>query len=56
MQCFDSFGVEHMQNEIQKFTGHRNIKINILKIQAQDSMCGYFYIRFIKFTLDFDGR
>ena len=34
MQCFDSFGVEHMQNEIQKFTGHRNIKIHILKIQA----------------------
>ena len=40
---FDSFGVEHIPKEIIKFTENRNIKTNILRIQAYDSiMCGYF--------------
>ena len=40
---FDSFGVEHVPKEIKKFIGHKNIKTNMFKIQANNSiMCGYF--------------
>ena len=45
---FDSFGVERILKEITKFIGNKNIKANIFRIQAYDSiMCGYFWIRFI---------
>ena len=47
---FDSFGVEHIPKEIKKFIGNKNV-INIYRIQASDSMCGYFCIRFIDFML-----
>ena len=37
---FDSFGVEYVPKEIKKFTGHKNIKTNIFRIQADNSiMC-----------------
>ena len=50
---FDSFGVEHVPKEIKKFIGHKNIKIDIFRIQADNSiMCGYFCIGFIDFMLD----
>ena len=50
---FNSFGVEHIPNEIIKFIGNKNIKTNILRIQAYDSIiCGYFCIRFINFMLN----
>ena len=40
---FDSFGVEHVPKEIKKFIEHKNIKTNIFRIQADNSiMCGYF--------------
>ena len=49
--CFDSFGVEHIPKEINKFT-RSDIKSNIFRIQAYDSiMCGYFYIECINYTL-----
>ena len=49
---FDSFGVEHIPEEIKKFIGNRNIKANIFRIQANNSvMCGYFCIGFIDFML-----
>ena len=57
---FNSFGVEHIPKEITTFIGHpstsashnKNIKINIFRIQAYDSiMCGYFCIGFIDFML-----
>ena len=42
---FDSFGVEHILKEIRKFIGNKNIKTNIYRIQAYDSiMSGYFCI------------
>ena len=48
----DSFGVEHFLEEIKKFICNENIKTNIFRIQAYDSiMCGYFYIGFINFML-----
>ena len=60
---FDSFGVEHIPNEIAKFirrpsssTSLRKNKItNIFRIQADDSItCGYFCIGFINFM--FKGK
>ena len=52
---FDSFGVEHIPKEIKTFIKNRNIKINIFRIQAYDSiMCGYFCIAFIDFV--FKGK
>ena len=49
---FDSFGVEHVPKEIKEFVGNKNIKANIFRVQANDSvMCGYFCIGFIDFML-----
>ena len=49
---FDSFGAEHIPEEIRKFIRNRSIKTNIFRIQAYDSiMCGYFCIGFIDFML-----
>ena len=49
---FDSFGVEHIPKEIRTFIGNKNIKTNIFRMQAYDSiMCGYFCIEFIGFML-----
>ena len=51
---FDSFGVEHIPKEIKAFiiNNNKNIKINIFRIQAYDSlMCEYFCIGFIDFML-----
>ena len=37
---FDSFGVEHIPKEIKTFISNKNIKINIFRKQAYDSiMC-----------------
>ena len=49
---FNSFGVWHIPKEIKKFIGYKNITINVLRIQAYNSiMCGCFCIRFIEFML-----
>ena len=49
---FDSFGVEHIPKEIKAFINNKNIKKNIFRLQAYDSvMCGYFCIGFIDFML-----
>ena len=49
---FDSFGVEHIPKEIRAFFNNKNIKTNIFRIQAYDSiMWGYFCIGFIDFIL-----
>ena len=49
---FDSFGVEYLSTGIIKFIGNKNIKANIFRIQAYNSiMCGYFCIGFIDFML-----
>ena len=50
---FDSFGIEHIPKEINKFIGsNKKIKANIFRIQAYDSiMCGYFFIEFINYML-----
>ena len=39
---FDSFGVEHVPKEVEKFIGHKNIKTNIFRNQSNNSiMFGY---------------
>ena len=49
---FNSFGVEHVPEEIKKFIAHKNIKANIFRVQANISvMCGYFCIGFINLML-----
>ena len=49
---FDSFGVEHVPEEIKEFVGNKNIIANIFRVQANNSvMCGYFCIGFIDFML-----
>ena len=49
---FDSFGIEHIPEEIHKFIGNKKIKASIFRIQAYDSiMCGYFCIEFINYML-----
>ena len=49
---FDSFGAEHIPEEIKTFISNKNIKTNIFRIQAYGSiMCGYFCIGFIDFML-----
>ena len=52
---FDSFGVEHIPKEIKAFIKNKNVKTNIFRIQAYDSiMCGCFCIGFINFM--FKGK
>ena len=49
---FDSFGVEHVPKKIKGFVENKNIKANIFRVQANDSvMCRYFCIGFIDFML-----
>ena len=57
---FDSFGIEHIPKEINKFINNdttkssylKRIKSNIFRIQADDSiMCGYFCLEFINYML-----
>ena len=52
---FDSFGVEHIPKEIKAFIKNKNVKTNIFRIKAYDSiMCGFFRIGFINFM--FKGK
>ena len=48
----DSFGVQHVPEEIKKSIGKKNIKANIFQVRGSNSvMCGYFSIGFIDFML-----
>ena len=45
---FDSFGVEHIPEEVDKFLSGKNITVNIFRLQHFYSiMCGYYCIAFI---------
>ena len=47
---FDGFGVEDIPKEIKTFINNKNIKTNIFRAQANDSiMRGYFSIKIIDF-------
>ena len=49
---FDSFGFEHIPEEIKELIKNKNINANIFRVQANNSiMCGYFCIGFINFML-----
>ena len=50
---FDSFGVEHVPEEIKEFIGNKNIKV-VKRFNKQSNdliLCGYFCIGFIDFML-----
>ena len=52
---FDSFGIELIAKEIKHAICNKEIKANIFRIQAYDTiMCGYFCIEFINYM--FDGK
>ena len=49
---FNSFGVEHIPKEIEHAIGNKEIKANIFRLQAYDSIkCGYYCIEFINYML-----
>ena len=49
---FDSFGAEHVPEEIKEFIGHKNIKANIFRVETKNTvMSGYLCIGFIDFML-----
>ena len=49
---FDSSGVEHISKETKTFISNKNIKTNMFRIQAYDSIiCDYFCIGLIIFML-----
>ena len=49
---FHFFEVEHIPKDIRTFISNKNIKTNIFRKQANDSiMCGYFCVGFINFML-----
>ena len=49
---FDSFGIEHIPKEIEHAIGNKEIKANIFRLQASDSiMYGYYCIEFINYML-----
>ena len=49
---FNFFGIEHIPKEIRTFINNKNIKTNLFRIQAYDSiMCEYFCIGFVSFML-----
>ena len=49
---FNTFVVEHTPKEIKTFISNKDIKTNISRIQAYDSIiCEYFSIGFINFML-----
>ena len=52
VKYFNSFEVEHIPKEIEKFISNKNIKYYVCRIKARDSiMCGYFSIIFVDFIL-----
>ena len=53
MTSCDSFGVEHIPNEINKYINNRNIISNVFKIQVYNPiMHGHFCVGFIDFILN----
>ena len=47
--CFDSYGVEHIAEEIKKFIGSKTVKLVIYRTQHfQSIICGYFSILFLE--------
>ena len=41
---FDSFGIEHIPNEINKFIGNNDIGSNIFRIQAIIQLCADIFV------------
>ena len=49
---FNSFGLEHVTEEVKDFVANNNIKASIFRVQANNPvMCGYFCTGFINLML-----
>ena len=52
---FDSFGIEHIPNEVLRFLRKKDIDSNIFRVQSKKSvLCGYFCIKFLEYM--FSGK
>ena len=52
---FDSFGIEHIPNEVLRFLNKKDIDSNIFRVQSKKSvLCGYFCIKFLEYM--FSGK
>ena len=52
---FDSFGVEHLPEEVKRFLVNKDLHVNIFRVQpARSVLCGYYGIKFLDFM--FDGK
>ena len=52
---FDSFGIEHIPNEVLRFLHKKDIDSNIFRVQSKKSvLCGYFCIKFLEYM--FSGK
>ena len=50
--CLDNFEVEHILKEFKTFIGNKNMKANIFRIKAYNSiMCRYYCTGFINYML-----
>ena len=48
---FNSFGVEYTSKEIKEFFSDKDVTANIFRVQAYNSICGYFCIAFMEHIL-----
>ena len=52
---FDSFGIEHIPDEVLKFLKGKDLEANIFRVQSKKSvLCGYFCIKFLEYM--FHGK
>ena len=52
---FNSFGIEHLPEEILKFVRNKHLRVNIFRAQSIKSfLCGYYCIQFLEFM--FNGK
>ena len=48
---FNSFGVEYTSKEIKEFFSDKDVTANVFRVQAYNSICGYFCIAFMEHIL-----
>ena len=52
---FDSFGIEHLPDELVRFLRGKDLDVNIFRVQSKQLvLCGYFCIKFLEHM--FDGK
>ena len=49
--CFDNFGFEYIQKEIEKFIGNKNITTSIYRIEAYDLIMWAYFLYWIYYNI-----